>query len=352
MKIYILPIDSQFQPETSRLLHPPHNSDYGVEQDFFQYLHRNPQLVTDNPNEADWHYLPVYWTRYYINHNLGETDLSELQQSVNHSILSDSKTFTICQYDDGPLVNLGATINFLSSRRTEAGVDIPLLCSSHRIPEVKPSKKYLTTFMGFLHHHSIRQEMFEAIKYRNDLCMATVSTEIFVERTLESYVVLCPRGYGGSSFRFFESMELGVAPLMISDIDTRPFKEFINWNEISLFTNSATSLNNLLDSLNKSELLEMGQRAERFYKEKLCYQKWCTYVLEYLASLRTYAGSTNMVSVSLLDKIDRHAKEAEAVWGLAYPLFGKAIANRNLKIGVEIGVAFGAIPNLFCKIHL
>jgi FkbM family methyltransferase len=339
MKIYILPIDSQFQPETSRLLHPPHNSDYGVEQDFFQYLHRNPQLVTDNPNEADWHYLPVYWTRYYINHNLGETDLSELQQSVDSFILSDSKTFTICQYDDGPLVNLGATINFLSSRRTETGVDIPLLCSFHRIPEVKPSKKYLTTFMGFLHHHSIRQEMFETIKYRNDLCMATVSTEIFVERTLESYLVLCPRGYGGSSFRFFESMQLGVAPLMISDIDTRPFKEFINWNEISLFTNSATSLNNLLDSLNKSELLEMGQRAEDFYKEKLYYQKWCTYVMKYLASLKTYTGSNNMIS--LLEKIDRHAKEAEAVWGLAYPLFGKAIAHKDLKIGVEIGVAFG-----------
>ena len=341
MKIYILPIDSRFQPGSARIVHPAHNSDYGVEQDFFQYLHSNPHLVTDNPNEAEWHYLPVYWTRYYINHHFEKTDLSELQQSVNLSILSDSKTFTICQYDDGPLVNLGATINFLSSRRTETGVDIPLLCSLHRIPEVKPSKKYLSTFIGLLPNHSIRQEMFDTIKYRNDLCMASGSTELFVEKTLESYVALCPRGYGGSSFRFFEAMQLGVAPLMISDLDTRPFKEFIDWHEISLFTSSATNLNSLLDSLNTCGLLEMGQRAEKVYQEKLCYQKWCKYILEYLASLRTYAGSTNMVSVSLLDKIDRHAKEAEAVWGLAYPLFGKAIANKNLKIGVEIGVAFG-----------
>lgn len=45
--------------------------------------------------------------------------------------------------------------------------------------------------------------------------------------------------------------------------------------------------------------------------------------------------------VSIAEKIKKHASEADAGWGPAYGLFSKIIEKKKLKMGVEIGVAFG-----------
>jgi len=288
MKIYILPVQKKFQPKKSPFNYPPHGKDHLVEQDFYKYLFKNREMITQNPAEADWHYLPVYWTRWHVIHDYAKTGLAELQQEVGKSILDDSKTFTICQYDDGPVVNFGKTTIFLASRKTEEGIDIPLLCSPRRKPFFRPSKKYLASFVGRLSTHPIRQEMAEASRSREDIYIfdGGKGSKFFVQQTLRSYISLCPRGYGGSSFRFFEVMQLGVVPFLIGHIDTRPFKKFINWDEVSLFSSSVDNLNDMLNSLNRSELLEMGNRAAKLYKEKLAYQKWCPYVIRELKELK------------------------------------------------------------------
>ncbi|PKP56210.1 MAG: hypothetical protein CVT89_06595 [Candidatus Altiarchaeales archaeon HGW-Altiarchaeales-2] len=173
MKIYILPVDEQFRPKKSPFNYPPHTEDYFVEQDFYNYLLKNTEMITQNPAEADWHFLPIYWTRWHVIHDYAKTGLEELQQGVDKFILDDSKTFTICQYDDGPVVNLDKTTVFLSSRKTKEGIDIPLLCSPHKKPFFsfffKPSKKYFASFIGRLSTHPIRQEMAEQLKNRDDI---------------------------------------------------------------------------------------------------------------------------------------------------------------------------------------
>jgi len=80
-------------------------------------------------------------------------------------------------------------------------------------------------------------------------------------------------------------MQLGVVPFLISDIDTRPFKRFINWQESSLFSESASDLNSALDTLQTVGLIAMGKRAAAAW-QKLKYQKWCEYVIEELRALR------------------------------------------------------------------
>jgi len=76
-----------------------------------------------------------------------------------------------------------------------------------------------------------------------------------------------------------------VIPFLIGDIDTRPFKKFINWDEVSFYSNSASYLN-ALNSLTKSELLSKGKKAAIIWKEKLTYQKWCQYVIQELNELK------------------------------------------------------------------
>ena len=284
MKIFILPIPEHLRPRSQMFKYPNHNKDYGVEQDFYSYLYRNNGLLTDDPQNSDWHYLPVFWTRWHINHGYAKQGLDDLKDVINNCILDDQKTFTICQYDDGPLIELGKSLVFLSSRKTGEGVDIPLISSPHRIPWKKPQKRYLASVIGRLNTHPIRQEMARSLEERTDIIIkdGNYGTRFFKSNILRSYVSLSPRGYGGSSFRFFESMQMGVSPFLISDLDTRPFKSKIQWDSMTFYTESANNIATILDSCSIANLLERGVNCKFFFEEYLGYQKWCKLVIDEL----------------------------------------------------------------------
>jgi len=284
MKIYILPVNQSTQPSRQNNIYPAHNDDYGVEQDFFEFLCRNPKLLTDRVEEADWHYLPIYWTRWLVNHDYGKLGNNELQQYVDKALISPRKTFTICQYDDGPVVNLHGTTVLLSSRKTKVGIDIPLLSSAHKIPLFKPRKKYLASFIGRVSTHKIRAKISNIIS-GNDKCLfidGDIGTKKYVSLMLKSYVALCPRGYGGSSFRFYESMQLGLIPFLIGDIDTRPFKKYIEWDKFSFYTDHPKKIMEIINKYADKELQEMGKIAKEVWDKDLSYQKWCNFVLKEL----------------------------------------------------------------------
>ena len=314
MKIYVLPLSLEFQPPARKTVYPKHNKkDYGIEQDFIEYLKRNPWIVTTDPDAADWHYLPVYWTRYHVGHNYGKSGRESLQHEVTKQIIDEERTFTICQYADGPLVDLGETTSFLASRRTDEGTDIPLLCSPHRAPLFyrtpffKPPKKYLASFVGRFSTHPIRQEMARSLQDRSDIYVCDGikksrflikraldkyiplwkkrESRFFVRKMLESYIALCPRGYGGASFRFYEAMQLGVVPFLIGDIDTRPFKAFLDWDQMSLYARSVEEARDSLDSYAAEELLRLGKLARAVWYRDLAFGKWCRYVLKELETI-------------------------------------------------------------------
>jgi len=265
--------------------YPLHNQDFGVEQDFFEFLKNNPRLQTADPSKADWHYLPIYWTRWHVNHDYAKTGLSELQNYVDDAIINSKITFTICQYDDGPVVNTGDTTQLLASRKSYFGIDIPLLSSAHRIPWFAPRKKtILASFVGRLSTHKLRQEMAQHLSKVSGVSIVDSSqgTGRYVNIMLRSHIALCPRGYGGSSFRFFEAMQLGVVPFLIGDQDVRPFKNKIDWEKISIYTDSPAKISRILDKYSTDQLLSMGKAARLVWQNQLTYQKWCNLALEEL----------------------------------------------------------------------
>jgi hypothetical protein len=67
---------------------------------------------------------------------------------------------------------------------------------------------------------------------RNDHAGVAALKARFVELARSSRFLLCPRGEGASSIRLFEAMELGVAPVIISDDWTEPAGP--RWGEFSL----------------------------------------------------------------------------------------------------------------------
>ena len=284
MKIFTLPVDSRLQPASSPMIYPPHGRDHGIEQDFLLFLKNNPGFLTTDPRTADFHYLPVYWTRWHLWHDYAKNGLEELTKLVNVAMVDAKKTFTVCQYDDGPVINLENTIQFLASRKTETGIDVPLLCVPHRLPWLKPKKKLKASFIGRLSTHEIRGQMADQLKKRSDVFISDGSngTRHFVKHTLQSYVSLSPRGYGGSSFRFFEAMQLGIVPYLIGEPDTRPFKRFISWDTMSLYSREASDLNSTLDGITNDELLRLGEKAKRFWHSHFIDHKWCHFMIREL----------------------------------------------------------------------
>ncbi len=285
LKVYIVPVPSKLQPARTPLIYPRHNRDYSVEQDFFQFLQSHPQYIARSRQEADWHYLPIFWSRWHIARDYGQIGREELQQAVDSCLGTHERTFTICAYASGPLVELGKTTIFQASRRDDKGIDVPLISWPHRRPLFAPAKKYTASFVGRVSTHPIRQAMFDALKDRSDIFLyegEDKDSAAYVRTLLEARVALCPRGYGGSSYRLYEALELSIVPFLIGDLDTRPFKRFIDWDAISLFAASTEGLSERLDVRQSAVWQAMGRRAAQVYQQSLRYQKWCSFVFNEL----------------------------------------------------------------------
>lgn len=293
VKIHSLPVKLEFQPARQNYVCPAHNEQWGIEQDFEHWL-QGSWLYTEQVAEADWDYLPIYWNRYYINHEWGEGGLDELQDEILRLVSRNRNTFTVCEYDIHhmqPQLDLCGMLVFIGSRRGERGIDVPLLCTPHDYPLQPSSRSWLASFCGNAGTYSARLEMVEHFDGREGVKIkdAQKGTQYFRNLMLDSYIGLAPRGHGAQSYRFYEAMQLGAVPLYISDLDCRPFKPWINWAECSFYAPTAAEAVKYLDT--PIETLErMGEQARRVYQHDLQYGKWPIYVIKELTE-----GHTQMV---------------------------------------------------------
>lgn len=131
LRIYQVPVPKLFRPDKAPFRYPSYARDWGVEQDFSKFL-QSSQFLTNDLHEATHLFLPIFWTRYWLQNNCAKDGHGPLNEFLNSLELDESKVFTICQYADGPLVDFhfGKGM-YLSSRQTpDAGRDIPLLATS------------------------------------------------------------------------------------------------------------------------------------------------------------------------------------------------------------------------------
>lgn len=163
--------------------------------------------------------------------------------------------------------------------------DNPFLSEISEAAIAKAGRTYLFSFVGDPQTHPVRKRLLdlchpEALLKTATGSSATFMTEVerkpfqkdYLQTILDSEFVLCPRGLGPTSMRLFEVMQLGRAPVIISD-EWLPVSG-IPWEEFAFFVSEAdVGLIPRLMEQNRHRALAMGKRAREVWLEHFSPQR-------------------------------------------------------------------------------
>jgi hypothetical protein len=214
--------------------------------------------ICEENNKIKKKYIPALWTNFQIE-GWFHSKKNEMQTSLDLWISqnpSENGYFTIVQYDDGPLLNI--PLNTVVFGSCSGDIPIPLIYEDknntlEKIPKKSfNEKKILCSFVGNITSNNVipnvRQEMFNVLQNNKDFKLINSGgwtpsinqnlQNIFIETTIHSKFALAPRGYGRSSFRFFECFLLGTIPVYIwNDINWLPFQNKIDYKKLCIVIN-------------------------------------------------------------------------------------------------------------------
>lgn len=250
-----LELGKQFRPGTSHVYPPFKNGRY-MEEYCYEYFNTVP-------DKSQYVYIPVFWTNLQ-NH----PGFSKMRNSYNILLQNalkkypiDQKYITIVQHDDGPLLDL--PLNTVVYGACTGTIPLPLIyedVSQRLLTTPRTSEKdIIASFVGTYTTHTVRGEMFTEL-YKKDGIVCHVKelwshiveeddATRFIDLTLRSKFCLAPRGYGRSSFRFFEAMQLGTIPVYIwDDIEWLPYKNVVDYSKFAISIHKS-NMHNLYDIL-------------------------------------------------------------------------------------------------------
>jgi hypothetical protein len=267
-----------------------------LEEYFYDYYIKNIEEFKKTGLE----YIPVFWTELYLG---GNHLLQELQQDLNN-LDSSKKYFTVSQHDDAPYQTFPSkTIHFSAGGNQPNTIPIPLICSP--IPDIKNIEKDIfCSFVGSVTEnipnnwasvaYNVRMKMLEVLVDKKEYVLKPkhwspeVKSErqnLFIETTSRSKFTLCPRGYGATSFRLYEAMQLGSIPVYIYyDKIFTPFTNKVNWNDIAILVDfkDIDKLDDILKSISEEKRQHMIATIKEIYPKYFTLEGMCDNILDSL----------------------------------------------------------------------
>ena len=284
---------SLLQPEATYPTYPPYHTGLYLEEYFFDFYQRNIERF----EKLNRKYIPIFWTNCYVNgvqDGWGERiDFVEMQREIN-KLEPNLPYFTVCQHDDAPMNTIPHNTVIFSAGGNVTGtgvVPIPLICGPlSKQPE--KTKEYLASFVGST-THNVRNDMIEVLEDKPDIYLSPKGWEQnvefnqftdFIESSLKSKFVLCPRGYGASSFRLYEAMQLGSVPVYISDRFWLPWLHELKWTEFCVLVNEnqISDLYDILNSIDDYTYDRMREKIKSLYDNYFSMEGMCNKILELL----------------------------------------------------------------------
>jgi len=261
-------IDQHFikwRPSPEYPIYPPYHEDLYLEDTFYK-------LFKDNNILSDRFYIPVFWTTCYC-----DNKIEGLQDALN-KLNPNYKYFTVAQHDDAIRETLPPDTLCFNAGGNGGGIPIPLVCSPIK-DENKPKNIERDIFCSFVGSitHQIRVELYNI--YHNNpkfyfstkqhtQAVSQVELNNFIDITSRSVFSLCPRGYGRSSFRLYEVMQLGTIPVFIYDEKWIPFEDEIDWDDFSvlLHINDLERLDEILSSFTEDKIKLMQYNVYKYWE--------------------------------------------------------------------------------------
>jgi hypothetical protein len=216
-----------------------------MEEFFYDYVLENKDKI-----DTDYVYIPIFWTN--LQNHPGFKSQKRNYEIILEAALKKypiyTKFFTVVQHDDGPQLKLPLEVNMLVFGACSGDIPLPLIYEDTNntllnIPSSTTS--YLASFVGS-NTNSIRKALHDTLTSHatdiflsvNELWTPTISKSAstqFIEKTIASKFCLAPRGYGRSSFRFFEAMLLDRVPVYFwDDKEWLPYKEHLDYSKFSI----------------------------------------------------------------------------------------------------------------------
>lgn len=290
MPLRILTLPLIFRPPTS-IVYPPFKYGKYIEEYAYDYF-----LAHQDSIETEYVYLPVFWTNLQTHaaFTKQKESLAMLLTRAIQTLPADTKFFTVIQHDDGPFLPLPkATIVFGACT---GSIPLPLIYEDTRNTLLQQprsdQKDYLASFVGTL-THLVRVQMVEHLQYKANVALMTTphrewtnrvsatAAETFMDLTIRSKFCLAPRGYGRSSFRFFEAMLLDVVPVYVwDDKEWLPYKDKIDYSEfsVSIQGKDIPKLYNILESISEETYQKMVENIRR-HRAMFTLASMCEYIV-------------------------------------------------------------------------
>ncbi len=242
--------------------------------------------------------IPVHWTAVYnyrAKEGLGigtpNGKLREQLQIYLDSLDRNESYFIVCTHDDAPNENLPPnTLVFgAGGNSNKIDVPIPLTCAKHQ--NITDRMKVIpVSFVGSV-THNIRFSLLNELNGKQGVFInashwsSDVSNEkidLFKTVTEQSIFSLCPRGYGSTSYRLYEAMQLGAIPVYVSDSHMLPWNDEIDWNEFCIVKNdlSISLLHQELMSMSGTKIRKMQDRLSTVWDEYFSIEATCKQILK------------------------------------------------------------------------
>jgi hypothetical protein len=215
--------------------------------------------------------IPIYWTSSYIHKNIGG-----LQQKLS-SLDPGEKYFAVCTHDDAPNEVLPPDTVVFSGGGNKGDIPIPLICSGYTDIKKQTTRDIFCSFVGSL-THPIRQEMFQSLKDKKEYILSMDQwSDTIIESKAETFrnimersqFTLCPRGYGVTSYRLYEALQLGSVPVFIYDKPWFPWETDLNWDDFCVLIrrDEIQFIDSILKSYSPSTINKMSRAGQKVYED-------------------------------------------------------------------------------------
>ena len=253
-----------------------------LENVFFEAWQRQPDGSSNSRL-----YLPIAWTDCLIKGNLRE-EMQAFLTNLNRAF----SYFTVLQADMGfehPGLRLSVPENLdlimysaggdrqISNSHTNV-IPVPLL--KEELEPVGIRKNIAVSSQGS-GTHPLRQKIGEM--YSKDFLFLSPSTDW--KTILESSTfAVSPRGFGATSFRMYEALQLGTIPIYIwEEQKWLPFQEIVDWNSFAIVV-EGSEISTLKEKIESANASAMQANLSR-HKHMFTYDYTVQYILHHVSHL-------------------------------------------------------------------